>query len=112
MAVLRTPIERCTNKAEKRLLERLAEILPDRFYIYSNIDFYSSQINQYTEGEIDILILDLERGIIVLEVKAGQVYFNRAEKGGIEGTTTEQLKNFPNCFLGTEVENLTVSLSI
>ena len=77
MGDLKTPLERCVNKREREIVSKLAEILPEDYLIYSNIDFYSSSFNNYREGEIDILILIPQEGIIVIEVKGGNVYMNR-----------------------------------
>src|SRR5687768_15373171 len=60
--------------AERRVVEGLRAALPDRCAIYENVR-WNAPVRRHgpaRDGEADIVIVDPERGVIVVEVKSGR----------------------------------------
>lgn len=57
--------------------------LDDNFLIFHNL-VYHPTISNKCEGEIDIVIINKNLGMLVFEAKGGKIIFDRTEKNGIE----------------------------
>ena len=59
--------------AERLVYERLRSILPAGVVVLANVRWLMREYGQVREGEADIVIGDPERGILTIEVKAGEI---------------------------------------
>src|SRR5262245_44089946 len=71
------PIVAAPESAEARLYLALRE-LPDDYRIYHSVTYYLSPRDgdRLREGEIDFLVLHPELGLLVLEVKGGEISYD------------------------------------
>lgn len=89
-------INLCRSPAEKRILEYLKKF-SDKFQIIQNLPWISTYVMDLTkhfspEGEADFIIFHEEYGILVLEVKGGNISYNRHAYF----TNEKQLKEDPH----------------
>ncbi len=64
------------SEAEKNLYYKLNEVFDDSWIIFHSYDFESrNRENKLIEAEIDFLLLNKEFGLLVLEVKGGQIKY-------------------------------------
>jgi len=61
------------RKAERSVFDRLRAALPDRIVILPNVRWIARDHGHEIEGEADLVIADPDRGLLVLEVKAGEI---------------------------------------
>jgi hypothetical protein len=65
--------------AEQLVVDRLRAVLPDDVLLLHNVSWLMKDHGYVREGEADVVIGDPDRGILVVEVKAGEV---RRERDG------------------------------
>jgi hypothetical protein len=78
--------------AEQLVVDRLRAVLPDTVAVLPNVRWLSRDHGTEHEGEADVIIGDPERGILVLEVKSGNV---RRDGNGTWYAGGEPLKRSP-----------------
>ncbi len=67
-----------TSQAELALFESIAAGLSDEHYVFHSACFQlPSRLGPIRDGEADFLVVHPERGVLVLEVKGGQIVHNR-----------------------------------
>lgn len=106
MARFQPPIDPASlpNSGERAVAQALAGQLPDSVIIYHGLPFLERQRSQsgrefFREGEIDFILLDRTRGLLVLEVKGGTVTwspdegYRRLEAGGKIRSPFEQARD-------------------
>jgi hypothetical protein len=67
------PPETRGEVAERLVVERVRAVLPPSVAVISNLSWTLRERGYVREGEADVVIGDPERGILVIEVKAGQI---------------------------------------
>ena len=70
-----TEDERAGAKAERLVVERVRAALPPEYRLYPNVKWIGRTADHrgLRDGEADLVIAHPERGILVIEVKAGQI---------------------------------------
>jgi hypothetical protein len=63
-----------TSDAELDLLDRF-ESLPDEFTVFHSVKWFARETG--TVGEVDFIVAHRDRGVLVVEVKGGEVYIER-----------------------------------
>ena len=61
------------REAERLVHERLRAALPGSVAVLPNVRWRERDHGHYRDGEADLVIADPERGILVIEVKAGEI---------------------------------------
>ena len=59
--------------AEQLVFDRLRAVLPSSIAVLPNVRWLLREYGHVREGEADVVIGDPERGILVIEVKSGEV---------------------------------------
>ncbi|HSW57790.1 MAG TPA: NERD domain-containing protein [Dehalococcoidales bacterium] len=68
------------SQAEKKLFPVLKQSLNDSFTVFHSFNLFTTNLqNKFIEGEIDFLIFSAEHGLLVLEVKSGEIKFDGAQ---------------------------------
>ena len=67
--------ERAGAKAERLVVERVRAALPPEYRLYPNVKWIGRTADHrgLRDGEADLVVAHPERGILVIEVKAGQI---------------------------------------
>jgi superfamily I DNA/RNA helicase len=83
MAQLHTPdhLPASTPESEQEACRRLSESLPDRIELFHSIPFVTETDHGARDGEIDLIVVDPEQGLLVLEVKGGKEITHDPDKG-------------------------------
>lgn len=80
--VPKVEVEAIANAGERVVARALVEQLPDDFVVYHSYPWLNHDRNDIDrrpfirEGEVDFLIVDPDHGILVLEVKGGQIAYD------------------------------------
>ena len=61
------------RKAERLVFDRVRTALPERVVVLPNVRWISRDHGHEIEGEADLVIADPDRGLLVLEIKAGEI---------------------------------------
>ena len=70
------------HESERVVYERLARDLPDHIEVFFSVPYVEPTEKGARDGEIDFVILDPERGLLVLEVKGGkEIGYDRRGNG-------------------------------
>jgi hypothetical protein len=67
--------------SEKEACRRLAESLPDRVELFHSVPYVTETDYGARDGEIDLIVVDPEQGLLVLEVKGGKEITHDPDKG-------------------------------
>ena len=62
--------------SEVQVYKQLKKELPDSIYIIHSPKWVSRNMNGRVDGEADFIIIDPNKGILILEVKGGRIEFN------------------------------------
>ena len=65
--------ETAGRKAERLVHDRLRAALPESVSVLANVRWRERDHGHYRDGEADLVIADPEHGILVVEVKAGEI---------------------------------------
>ena len=76
---------------ELDVLERLKATLPDGYEIYHNVDWHALHGGEDRHGEVDLVVMNAAGGLLLVEVRAGQVIFGREGIFKTYGTRTRQV---------------------
>lgn len=86
------------NEAEPSVRDTISFMqrsLDDNFLIYHNLSYYPTSSNK-VEGEIDIVILNKDVGLLVIEVKGGRVMFDKEQNKWFRISEEEYRKEIKN----------------
>jgi hypothetical protein len=87
-----------SNVGERDVAMALVDQLPDDVIIYHSYPWLKSDRNDYSkkvtlrEGEADFVIVHPKAGILVLEVKGGEIHYDHANRGWYRQETSRQVQ--------------------
>lgn len=87
-----------SNVGERDVAMSLADQLPDDVIIYHSYPWLKSDRNDYTkkvtlrEGEADFVIVHPKAGILILEVKGGEIHYDHGNRGWYRQETSRQVQ--------------------
>jgi len=84
MAQLHTPdhLSTSTPESEQEACRCLAESLPDRVELFHSVPFVTETDHETRDGEIDLIVVDPEQGVLILEIKGGKEVTHDPERSG------------------------------
>ena len=80
MAQLRFPhdLDAIDTRSEQKTCRRLVEALSDSVQVFPSVPYVTETPHGARDGEIDLVLVDPGRGLLVLEVKGGkEITFDR-----------------------------------